>query len=191
MILTSLKEGTRTQHEQAEKAMHLSSRLQSVETYSQLLARFYSCYAPLEEILSGIAEIEAAGINVAERRKSQRLSADLQICGWGEAAIQAISASSSLPEIQDVPSALGCMYVMEGATLGGQIIKREVDSHLGFTPERGCSFFSGYGERTREMWKAFSAAVEKYSASNPGVDPVIINTAKETFACFERSIGPR
>lgn len=189
MILPLLKESTRAQHEQAEKAMNLSARLRSVETYTQLLARFYGFYAPMETNFSEVAGLDATGVELPSRRKAQRIRDDLRVCGWDSAAIESIPLCYDLPVILDIPTTLGGMYVLEGATLGGQMIRREVESHLGFTAEKGCAFFSGYGGRTREMWKSFSAAVEAYSSANPADDAMIIQSAKETFAKFEEWVA--
>ncbi len=47
------------------------------------------------------------------------------------------------------------MYVLEGATLGGQFIARHVERALGLAGGRGYSFFRGYGEDTGRMWRSF------------------------------------
>jgi heme oxygenase len=50
--------------------------------------------------------------------------------------------------------AVGCLYVLEGATLGGQFISRHLAT-LGIGPANGGLFFHGYGAKTGEMWKSF------------------------------------
>ena len=44
------------------------------------------------------------------------------------------------PEIHDTAAALGALYVLEGATLGGRVIHRYVAGPLGLTPERGGAY---------------------------------------------------
>ena len=54
-------------------------------------------------------------------------------------------------------------------------------------PAEARRFFGGYGERTGERWREFTAALERYAA---GVDIAqggdIIQGAGETFACLHR-----
>lgn len=191
MILNDLKETTKTQHEQAEQAMNLPERLRSVQNYTHLLSRFLAFYGPLEDRVSHIEHLDSLGIDFQQRRKSHRLRDDLRTCGWSEAEITATAPCGQLPAITNLPAALGCLYVMEGATLGGQYIRREVESRLGFTADRGCSFFAGYGAETRPMWQSFCTALTDYSQQEPVYDPQIVAAAQDTFTCFENWVANR
>ena len=93
----------------------------------------------------------------------------------------ALPVCSTLPRVATFADALGCLYVLEGSTLGGQFIRREVAARLGLTPDRGCAFFAGYGERTGAMWKAFGAAVTAHADARPEDRDVIVAAAVETF----------
>jgi heme oxygenase len=62
-----------------------------------------------------------------------------------------------LPDLSSFPRAVGCMYVLEGATLGGQVVLRQVRAALGVDAASGASFFAGYGSRNGAMWQAFLA----------------------------------
>jgi heme oxygenase len=52
-------------------------------------------------------------------------------------------------------SLLGAMYVMEGSTLGGQLIARHVELVLGLTAGQGNAYLRGHNERTGQPWKEF------------------------------------
>jgi hypothetical protein len=75
----------------------------------------------------------------------------------------------------------GCLYVIEGATLGGQIIIKKLSDHLGLTTSSGASFFDGYGPHTGSRWKAFCAAVPADGDDAPGGREAMLSSANLTF----------
>lgn len=191
-IMTELKERTRQLHQETETAVDLFHRLQSTESYADLLARFYGLYAPLEDRLSTISGWESIGVNLSERAKAALIPKDLQVLGWTESRIDQISKCRSLPTITTLGEALGSMYVLEGSTLGAQHICAAVERHLGFTAERGCSFFNGYGsKRTSGMWSAFGASMIAYQNSQPATATVIVSAACDTFARVKEWVACR
>jgi heme oxygenase len=94
-----------------------------------------------------------------------------------------------LPDVSHVSSAFGCLYVIEGSTLGGQIISRHLRARLNVTPQAGGLFFHGYGEETGAMWKAFCSTLGAHALTLENQDP-IIDAALATFRslrqCLER-----
>ncbi len=55
-------------------------------------------------------------------------------------------------------AAFGALYVLEGSTIGGLIIKKMISEKLG--SEEGMSFFEGYGKKTAERWKVFTQYIK-------------------------------
>jgi heme oxygenase len=85
-----------------------------------------------------------------------------------------------------VADAFGCLYVVEGSTLGGQIISRQVTRNLGLSPDNnGCRFFCCYGENTGTMWRRFGESLETFLTANPDTRPQIVASALSTFECFQ------
>ena len=125
------------------------------------------------------------------RWKTRLLERDLRVLGCG-AALDArqIPESNVLPSISGVAEALGCMYVLEGATLGGQIIVRHLRRTLGVEPESGAAFFGSYGAEVGPMWKCFGDVLATYSAAHPAEDEIIVATARETFDALDRWLHP-
>lgn len=65
--------------------------------------------------------------------------------------------------VPDLSAALGGLYVLEGATLGGRVIARHLRRHLGdVIPEGGLLDF--HGEATSAVWKGFGAALDALAA---------------------------
>lgn len=184
MIMTQLRERTRDLHRRTESAVDLMNRLDSVDSYTRLLCRFYGLYAPLECCISTVATDRANNLNLQERRKSRFLLEDLGRLGLSSDEISQIPTCKDLPELKSLDEALGCLYVLEGSTLGGQIIRREVESRLGLTAETGCRFFTGYGDRTGIAWREFCEHLNSYAEEHPGAQEKIVSAAEETFQRF-------
>jgi len=87
---------------------------------------------------------------------------------------------AALPALATEAEGLGCLYVVEGSTLGGQVITRQLLKSLGLTAENGVAFFNGYGAETGLRWKAFGAWLEE-GAAQLDHDDAIIAGANETF----------
>ena len=183
MILAELKEQTRDQHENLESIVDVMNKMFSRADYETLLTKFYRFYSSVEPKVAA-NDMRANGIAVAERSKLKWLERDLTNLG-------AYDRAAHLPELTYTPAldspakAFGAMYVMEGATLGGQVITRHLNEHLGLTPETGGAFFNSYGERVGPMWKEFGAAITAFAEKN-GNNGEIVDAAKNTFDSFAR-----
>jgi heme oxygenase len=159
-ILAVLRERTRAEHGAIERSLGLMSDTLSRGEYLRIVERFHGFWRPLEQRLAQTSGLAATGVDPASRQRAHLLLADLSALNEDAAPEPAASPlCADLPFVGSVPAALGAMYVLEGASLGGQLISRHLRARLGITPERGGRFFHGYGERTGEMWRAFGAAV--------------------------------
>lgn len=49
----------------------------------------------------------------------------------------------------------GALYVVEGSTLGGQVIARQLRENLGYAVVKGARLFNGHGPNTMVRWSAF------------------------------------
>lgn len=168
-MLNALRDGTRAEHEAIEAA--LSIEHMSRAQYVRLLERFRGYYGPLERTLASF-DWGSVGIDFDARRKVTKLERDLAVLGG-----RAIE-SADVPALQDLAEAFGALYVIEGASLGGQIISRMLRERWEMTPERGGAFFYGYGPETGAMWRSFCAAI---SAFAPEGDARIVSSAVRTF----------
>ena len=175
--MSRLKAETRALHEETESRVDLSRRLKDETSYISLLAQFYSFYVPLEKQLASISDYEAVGLSLGERLKAPLLTADLAWLGVDPAGIK---LATDLPTVRNLSDALGCLYVIEGSTLGGQIIRRIVTEKLGYTEDGGCRFFAGYKDRTGLMWEQFRQAASAHATTSDREDQMV-RAAVETF----------
>ena len=184
MILAKLKESTRDQHEALETVVDVLNKSFTHPDYRELLTKFYRFYSAIEPQLP-VSELADAGFDIESRRKSPLLERDLEALGILD-EVRKLPAWTDIPSTANAAEAFGSIYVMEGATLGGQVITRHLKEHLGLTPEKGGAFFNSYGPMVGPMWKEFGRIVTEFSEKNSGNDDTIVANAKETFECFRR-----
>lgn len=178
--MKKLKEATRKQHEQMEMSVDIMNRMFSLEDYKSLLEKFYRFYSAIEPKIAAV-DIGSFGLDFDKRRKTALLKNDLKNVD-GKTGM---TEWTDLPIVDSLAQAFGCLYVLEGATLGGQVITRHLKEHLKLTPENGGSFFNSYGSEVGSMWKAFGEATTKFAEENND-DDTIIDAAKGTFDSFRR-----
>jgi heme oxygenase len=185
MILTALREATRAHHTRLETRLDLFRTVRSWSDYTALLSLFYGFYRPMEARLLHFTEWETVGLNYAERQKTPLLAADLRVLGHSSEAIAALPCCVALPDMQTFAQALGCAYVLEGATLGGQIVLKQFGARLGLTAENGGAFFAIYGAEVPARWAQFREGLTRFSAVFPSEETPILNAACATFASLE------
>ena len=185
MILQRLKDETRSAHQATEQQLDLLNRMLTKDEYSRLLGRFWGFYTPIETKISQVVGMDELPLNLSARQKKPFLWLDLTSLDWSESTIQALPLCTDLPALDSIPQALGCLYVLEGATLGGQMISRHLNERIGISPSQGGRFFASYGPNVGAMWKMFGETVTAFSNS-PEIEDTIVRSAIETFAAFGR-----
>jgi len=186
-ILDALRAGTAPQHEHLEAMLALDADSLSAVRYASVVRAFRALYAPLERALDlALGVDDPAGwrrpeFDLAARRKLPRLDRDLAALSLGTPPD---APAAALPALADVPTALGALYVVEGATLGGRVIARRLAS-LGISPATGGAFFDGYGAATGAMRNGYRAQVTDYVQRFGDADRVVAG-AVATFDAFIR-----
>lgn len=155
-VLGRLRSETQSEHTAIEQTLDLMRDHLSIGEYRSILERFFGFYRPVELQFTRVtvpAEVEAL---LLLRPREPLLRADL--IALGLPTPDTLPMCLELPPLSTAAQCLGCLYVMEGATLGGQVLSRHLERTLCVTPESGARFFTGDGPRTGEMWKAFRVA---------------------------------
>ncbi|WP_440061805.1 biliverdin-producing heme oxygenase [Pseudomonas syringae] len=182
-LIGALRAETNQLHVQLEKRMPFFSSVLDHALYLRLLQAYYGFYAPLEAALRDSTFMPCA-LTPDDRIKTCVLVKDLCALGMSEHDIRQLPHCTQLP-ITDSPGAcLGVMYVLEGATLGGQVLRREVLKRLGLDEHSGAAFLDVYGAETGPRWKVF---LNHLDAVPRGVEftEAAAHAAHSTFACFE------
>jgi len=185
MILKQLRSETHAQHSALESRIPLMDPAFSLENYRRLLARFYGYYVPLEMRLVAWSRAEARGFDYAERVKVPELERDLIALGDTVETIARLPHCTALPRLATEAEGLGCLYVVEGSTLGGQVITRQLQKNFAITPDTGGAFFAGYGAETGSRWQEFGAMITS-QALRLEQDDVIVASANRTFETLDQ-----
>lgn len=186
-ILARLKEQTRSHHAALERQLQIELRCHSRTGYTQLLSCFYGFYPPAEAALAHLPLLDEPGLELARRRKSPLLAQDLRALGYTDDRLAQVERCTDLPQPATAAAGLGCLYVFEGATLGGQLIARQVAGELGLSQTNGIAFFTSYGREVGPMWRAFGAVLVAH-ADSAACEAEIIAAARATFVALERWI---
>jgi heme oxygenase len=149
--------------------------------YAQCLRRMERYYAAREPPLQSQRELRRIVPDLFQRRRVEALESDLRALG-----VEPL-APMPAPEPLSVAEALGALYVIEGSTLGGQVIMRSLQ---GTDFEAGATrFFDAYGPRTGAMWKAFCGALEAFGAARQDDIPFVLAGARRCFGAFQTSLS--
>lgn len=175
-LLERLKIETRDAHDRIEAAIDLDRRIASRDGYRDLLIRFYGFHKAWECAALGHAPDRTF---FQQRCKAELLTKDLENLGLKSEDIIRLPQCRPLMPLPASEAVLGSMYVVEGSTLGGAIIAREVENRLGLTAETGCAYFRSYGRNIAAMWRSFGAVL--LDASSPEADDLIVLSAQNTF----------
>jgi heme oxygenase (biliverdin-IX-beta and delta-forming) len=151
--MAALKQATSAAHKHLEQRLELFHADFSLADYQRLLEAFWGYYYPLEKQLMALDELKAALPDWPARAKLPWIIADLRILTGGKAA--ALPICPNIPPCENLANALGCLYVLEGATLGGQVISRHLKRTFNLGPTNGAAFFNGYGAETDSRWQIF------------------------------------
>jgi heme oxygenase (biliverdin-IX-beta and delta-forming) len=181
-LLQRLKQETAPLHEQLEQQLQLLRPDMTAAEYRTLLEHFYAFYRPWEERAVPLLERHLPGF-MHQRSKVSLLEKDLRLLG---SDVSTIRLDVQLPDTSSFPALLGSLYVMEGATLGGQILARHFQQQFRFTPEQGCAFFSSYGPDVGRNWLTFCEILTCHSSREN--DDAIVQSAMETFRCLGKQL---
>lgn len=151
----ALKEATADAHQHLESLVDAPSLLAGelgLEGYTRLIARNYQWHWLLETELipwvEGIKELDYA----SSRRKLPALDADLACLGRDPKPLRQNLPAPVKPE--NLPQALGLLYVIEGATLGGSVIRRALDAQPAIAASGALHYYGLYGDALGPRWRA-------------------------------------
>ena len=180
-VLQDLRAGTAELHIALEKRLPFFSDTLDTPAFERLMQAYYGFYQPLEQALLASGAIPD-DFNLLPRLKADTLRADLRALG---ATADDLPLCEDLPVIDSSAASLGVLYVLEGATLGGQILRREIAARLNLDADNGAAFLDVYGAATGRRWREFI----EYLSNRPmaaSERAAVVSAAQITFSCFEQ-----
>jgi heme oxygenase len=165
-------------HDRVDAVVAGPNAFESRDAYVDLLGRLYELHATFESRLVDSSLDETwgrLGIDVAAHRRAPLCATDLERLGAKPAAKSITSTKFATPG-----HALGCLYVLEGSSLGGRTVARLVRARIGDVPT---SFFTGQGRAKPPPWTSVVKAMARFDSEGGDGDTVVAG-ACETFASF-------
>jgi len=185
VFLARIREATQEFHGKLEHDLDIFHTVTSLERYTRLLQRFLGFHLPIEPLLLDVQNRYNLQLDVQQRSKSPLLLRDLREIGMQPWTAHTIPLCETLPDLTNPAQVWGCLYVLEGSTLGGALISKHFKEGLGLTADHGCAFFSSYGSNVGSMWRMFTRTLEAYACGHHEEDS-IIDAACETFVILSQ-----
>jgi len=179
-----LKRETTAVHQHLEAQLGLLDPSLDVQTYRRVLETFHGFYVPVEIDLTRLAAAEPP-VGFPLRARAELIERDLLALGRSPAELAALSLCSDRPELSCVEDLAGCLYVLEGACLGGQVLVPLLHRRLGLAKDSGAAFFAGDEEWTLARWTVIVAWLDGLPRTGASTAK-IISAAKATFEAFAR-----
>jgi heme oxygenase len=178
--IAGLRAVTWPSHQRLEKRLDVKARFTKADAYRAHLERMWGFCAAIEASLRP----ESFGGSLPDydaRRKLPLLMHDLLAIGAQPSHVASLPRCEAVPNTADPAAAFGCIYVLEGATLGGRTLLPLVESHLGLTAARGASFLASYGDNVAAMWRNFGIALDAWC----GVPERQVSAARAAVGTFD------
>ena len=182
-----LKRDTAAAHEHLEAQLGLLDPGLDLSRYLRVLETFYGFYVPVENDVTRLAA-EELPLGFPLRDRAALIERDLLTLGLSAAQVAALPRCSDRPELTALEDVAGCLYVLEGACLGGQILTPLLQRRLRLAPGSGTAFFAGDEDQTLPRWSIVVAWLD--GLPRTGASPAkIVSAATGTFDAFARWAG--
>jgi heme oxygenase (biliverdin-IX-beta and delta-forming) len=178
-----LKRETTAVHQHLEAQLGLLNHGLDVHRYLRVLEAFYGFYVPVEAAVRCAAAELPLGFPL--RARAELIERDLLALGRSPADIAALPVCGDRPELSCVEDLAGCLYVLEGACLGGQVLSPLLHRRLGVTKGSGAAFFAGDEQSTLARWTLVVAWIDGLPRTGASTTR-IISAATATFDAFAR-----
>lgn len=149
--------------------------------YVRLLGRLHGFHDPFE---AAIDQAGSPGLRPAEWRRAHLLRSDLAALGQTEAAIRQLPRYPVVGCQWTPARAMGALYVIEGSTLGGRLLARQLDHLVPADGDCGRSFLLAGTDTGHVRWRDFCTVLDR-CGTDPASRAEMVTGAVETFRCFE------
>lgn len=167
----ALRDGTRAEHERLD-ALLGGFDLGERDSYARFLVAHAEALLPIEAALDDSAALVVD--DWPERKRGAALLADL--AGLGQAGPDGAAATAAGGGADDVATAAGALYVIEGSRLGGRFLVKQVGAGLP-------AAYLG-AEQPRGRWPALLNALDQALPDDAARDRAV-TAARAVFARFE------
>jgi heme oxygenase len=186
-VTQRLRTETRAAHDRLESDLDLLDGRLGPDRYRLLLERFLGFHRVLEPRLDRWHDATPL-LDWPVRRKTALLLADLADLGVDGSALDAVPDCPEVPDVDGSAAALGVLYVVEGATLGGRLIAERLRD--GVVPATALRFFGSYGDEVGRRWHHWRAVTTTWVGADAGRADAVVRSATGTFEVLGRWLAP-
>jgi heme oxygenase (biliverdin-IX-beta and delta-forming) len=172
--LDFLRPRTAKHHHSLESGLHVQSRFSAVETRGPLIAGYFVLHRETEAALSPHLW-DMSDLALSSRVRSHRIPVKT-----GPPRLEKLLANPVFPAIGTKAEALGVLYVLDGATLGGKTILKSLRSQGVSTDD--LHFLDPYGPQAGAYWRAFLSVLERETAHDQSTIEACVSGAIKAFA---------
>lgn len=178
--MTRLRAATAACHQQLEQEAAVIERAACPARRAALVRAFHALHAAADAALAPLLE-SLPGLDYARRRRLPLLEADLRTLAEPPAPPIGPAAPACAAE------AMGMLYVLEGSTLGAQVVRHEL-ARQG-ADLAGLSFLDPYGRDTGAMWRSFLAVLRRVAGEQPGGREAAVRGGLAGFALARKALA--
>lgn len=189
IFLQQLRSKTANSHqliEQNNMSQSLMSQGVTTTQYADYLKGMYGFVYGFEKIVFPLLKHHEL-LQLDDRRKAHFIQDDLASLNH-TAANPYVNDELFKIHYQTAAAALGGMYVLEGSTLGGQIINKHLSKVLGESVAGKTTYLTAYAGQTGSMWKIFLQSLCEAGAIT-GNEDEIIDSAVNTFSLLNNCLS--
>jgi len=148
-VLNRLRQATGDLHRRIEQRFDAVAELADPARRPAVVDRYAAFYSSAHRALAAALE-QVEGLSFPERRRA-----------WEAVRVlfHEDEASPAFPEPANSLEALGSFYVVEGSTLGGRLILRELQKRG--VADIALRFLDPYGSEGGSMWRSLLAVLER------------------------------
>ncbi|HQV56778.1 MAG TPA: biliverdin-producing heme oxygenase [Ilumatobacteraceae bacterium] len=176
-LFAVLRESTADLHERLEARLALADPDLTLDRYADAVGVLAASTLAVEAALQRVFDVNpqlADRLDWPARRKTDLFVRDLHGLG------RRLPLCVSPPSLDGCADAVGAMYVLEGATLGGNVVDTLIRRRLGSDTPRAS--FRPYGDQFRQRWTEFRQQATTLLADQP-VDGAI-DASRRVFELF-------
>jgi heme oxygenase len=160
--MTQLSEVTCELRHRIDAELDLFGNRCSWLDYRLFLFRMYGFHVPIESALVA-SDLDHVILDANLRNKKAALiSYDLRSLGVDRRDLVQLPCML-VPAFDELPEALGWMYVLEASTLWGKQLAVHLATRLPLEIESAAAYLSCYGSEVEARWAAFGAALDGYA----------------------------
>jgi heme oxygenase len=185
-VVRSLRQATQDLHARLEQSCVFSRLMQAdvtVDDYVRALGALHRSYSTFEpRMIQGLQRIDR---HYDYRGRLPLLQRDLTRLG---VAPQATEVTPALAPPCSRPATLALLYVVEGSSLGGQLVMRQLQARLGPAVTGAMAFYALDGGLEKQPWRQAQALLRS-QLSNAQESASTLIEARKVFELFIAQAG--